>query len=369
MSEGLSNIWHTQFFFRKSIVRMSSTEEWKQQLSKAKCGILVVVQNKTRMHMERIAHNVNTGIWRKEPPQFIGPESIAEFGTESTGLLGTKTDGYVTYKYLEGEKKDSLIRSYNFVKFTWNGSMMGTPQLAEEKVEGNGNYYFNVTRTSPSKNVVVWLITEKLMDASYQQQLYMQTQISGFNAIPRNTSPVVQQLTQPQFHAPPAETDDKRLDREILAKLTAKAEEGLPETLDNRTGLNVYYHMALQFWEQGMQAKKAGDTERAYILFLKFTTMLLERIPTHLSYQNARHDNDKAACRAKCPRVMQDMEAMQAEIIAVKKREMAMNPVTHIVLPDVPTGQRVVPTGQPGNVTAAPPQNTLPNNRTLEYTS
>lgn len=64
------------------------------------------------------------GKWRKEPPQFLTPQQYIEFGSESTGThSGFGIEGHVTYKYIEGENKNSLMRSYNFIKVTWANKM------------------------------------------------------------------------------------------------------------------------------------------------------------------------------------------------------------------------------------------------------
>jgi len=321
------------------------SEEWKDRILK-KGGLVITLRNNTQMHMERIVSNLNCGVWRKEPPMTINPESVIEFGCEYSGTFNGKVEGNITYKYIEGEIKGSLTRSYNFIKCSWNSSS-SSQTFSEEKIDGFGNYFFTLQRSLSSKNSVMWTIQQMLlssqMNQNSQSSMLNQSILNQPNVV--LNVPTIRQQQQHFAQNPQlvmSDSEKQKIEKEIIAKMNKMAEMDLPKSLDNQTGLNVYYRNALTFWEQGIQAKKSGDTERAYILYLKFTTFLLERIPMHINYSNSRYDNEKLECRSKCPKVIQDMEIMQKEILEKKIRELVNDRVTQqneiqsLGLPDVP---------------------------------
>jgi hypothetical protein len=44
-------------------------------------------------------------------------------------------------------------------------------------------------------------------------------------------------------------SDNKTIGTDVIAALNKEAEDSIP-AIDNKTGLNVYYHLAQQMWEQ-----------------------------------------------------------------------------------------------------------------------
>jgi hypothetical protein len=74
---------------------------------------------------------------------------------------------------------------------------------------------------------------------------------------------------------------------------------------------------------QANMAKKIGDLETAYILYMKFTTFVLQSLPTHLSYNATRFDDEKVASRTKCVKALKELEVMQDQIIQRHNQEMA----------------------------------------------
>lgn len=85
--------------------------------------------------------------------------------------------------------------------------------------------------------------------------------------------------------------------KDIIRQIAEEAEHSLP-VIDNKTGLNNYYYLANQWWEAGNRAKKTGDIKTAYLNYMKFVTFVLDKIPTHLSYNLGKFADDKTAARA-----------------------------------------------------------------------
>jgi len=139
---------------------------------------------------------------------------------------------------------------------------------------------------------------------------------------------------------------DQDLRNQTIQELNQQAEKALPP-IDNHTGLNIYYHMAQQWWEQGNLARKTGDLDTAYVCYMKFTTFVLEKLPGHLSYQNSKFADDKTSARAKCIKVLKELENIQAQIVPKRKeKNVTENPEltfpqvpTSIMFPSVPTFQ------------------------------
>jgi hypothetical protein len=48
--------------------------------------------------------------------------------------------------------------------------------------------------------------------------------------------------------------EEVKITQETLQQLNAEAEKDIP-IVDNKVGVNVYYHMAQQFWEQVLASK------------------------------------------------------------------------------------------------------------------
>jgi len=137
--------------------------------------------------------------------------------------------------------------------------------------------------------------------------------IEGSNppVIEVSNPPVVERVLTP--------AEENKIGAEIIAELNEQAEEEMP-VIDNKTGINIYYHIAQQYWEQGITAKRLGDVERAYIMFMKYTVFILQHLPSHMSYNLSRFDNDKISARSKCNKVLKDLESLQAAIIADRKK-------------------------------------------------
>jgi len=97
--------------------------------------------------------------------------------------------------------------------------------------------------------------------------------------------------------------------------------------------------MAAQWWENGTRAKKNGDIATAYHELMKFTTFVLQRLPSHLSYNLGKFEEDKVGARAKCIRVFEDLEAMQPKLVEMKMKERSLNLLQQI--PSVPPDHRL----------------------------
>jgi len=259
----------------------------------------LILNNKTTKSMERISFAVNVGSWVKEPPPFISAESFGEFASEYAG--------FVIYKYIVGQ---SVLPNspYNYVKCSWSapGADFRRTYL-EEKGDGIHGFFFDLQKL-PHNNSVVWQIAEKL--AAIPQQPPQQ---------------VVSSAMDPR---------EKQIENEIIAMMNKQAEQNMP-TLDNRTGVNNYYYVANQWFDQATQARKFGDIETAYILFLKYTTFILHKIPSHLSYNLPRFAEDRSSARARCVKIMKDLESLQRQVIEKKKKEMTNQDM--IALPEIPS--------------------------------
>eukprot|EP00027_Filamoeba_sp_ATCC50430_P009413 CAMPEP_0168544010 /NCGR_PEP_ID=MMETSP0413-20121227/2196_1 /TAXON_ID=136452 /ORGANISM="Filamoeba nolandi, Strain NC-AS-23-1" /LENGTH=415 /DNA_ID=CAMNT_0008574011 /DNA_START=28 /DNA_END=1271 /DNA_ORIENTATION=+ len=158
------------------------------------------------------------------------------------------------------------------------------------------------------------------------------------------TTPVVPsqppQTSQPSQPAPKPNNSglnayqQKILDG-YLDSLNQKSEEEMPP-IDGHTGINIYYHMAQTWWDQGNHARKNGNLEDAYILFMRYMTFVLERIPAHMSYGLMKNDDYRSAAKAKCVKLMKELEPMQQQLVEAKKKELLDNP-TGLAFPSVPS--------------------------------
>jgi hypothetical protein len=57
------------------------SEQWKAELARASRSVLISVTNTTQRLLEKVEHQLLSGIWRKEPPKFIQPGRCVEFGS------------------------------------------------------------------------------------------------------------------------------------------------------------------------------------------------------------------------------------------------------------------------------------------------
>lgn len=88
-------------------------------------------------------------------------------------------------------------------------------------------------------------------------------------------------------------------------------------------------------------------------MFMRYMTFVLEKLPVHMSYALMKNDDYKSAAKAKCVKLMKELEPMQLQLVAAKKQELLDNP-TGFQFPSVPSSHSTPPPNNP------PPNN--PNN-------
>jgi len=110
------------------------------------------------------------------------------------------------------------------------------------------------------------------------------------------------------------EVDSKiRSNKNIIAELNALAETNIPIVRDSQA-IAVLYKSADNLLQQAIVAHKSGNLEKAYVLYLRFTNFVLSRLPAHISYNHNCNIDDKATYRAKCVKVVKELENLQAQI-------------------------------------------------------
>eukprot|EP01114_Cavostelium_apophysatum_P015182 TRINITY_DN4086_c0_g1_i1.p1 TRINITY_DN4086_c0_g1~~TRINITY_DN4086_c0_g1_i1.p1 ORF type:complete len:271 (-),score=33.45 TRINITY_DN4086_c0_g1_i1:31-843(-) len=102
--------------------------------------------------------------------------------------------------------------------------------------------------------------------------------------------------------------------KDVIAELNRLGESNLP-TINGSTALPVIYHAADGLLQQASVALKSKDYERSYVYYMKFTSFVLKVIPTHPSYMNDSNADLRTSYRAKCGRVLKDLEWLQQEIL------------------------------------------------------
>lgn len=106
---------------------------------------------------------------------------------------------------------------------------------------------------------------------------------------------------------------------------------------------------------QGNFARKNGNMEEAYVLFMRYMTFVLEKLPAHMSYALMKNDDYKSAAKSKCVKLMKELEPMQQQLVESKRQELLDNP-TGFQFPSVPSPHSNTSSNNP------PPNNPPPNN-------
>eukprot|EP01105_Mastigella_eilhardi_P012303 TRINITY_DN2822_c0_g1_i3.p1 TRINITY_DN2822_c0_g1~~TRINITY_DN2822_c0_g1_i3.p1 ORF type:complete len:174 (-),score=46.69 TRINITY_DN2822_c0_g1_i3:113-634(-) len=115
--------------------------------------------------------------------------------------------------------------------------------------------------------------------------------------------------------APPLEQLDLMLSTtgevRLVSDLRQEAEESVP-TISNACPLPAYLKEASRIFEQATANRIKGDAEHAYVQFVRFVLLVLERIPTHLEFQST--NEEYAALQLKCKRALWEAERLQAAL-------------------------------------------------------
>jgi len=94
-----------------------------------------------------------------------------------------------------------------------------------------------------------------------------------------------------------------------VKELAEKSVADLPR-IDHKIDVKKYFHSGLSMLQQARIYRLEGDLEQAYMLYMKFCTLMIERLPKHRGYKDA------TAERAK---MKQHVEKILGEMEAVKK--------------------------------------------------
>ncbi|PRP79346.1 hypothetical protein PROFUN_12947 [Planoprotostelium fungivorum] len=313
-------------------------ESWRNEMQKGGKGVELYIVNHTYKLMERLEYSVNSsGGWRKEPPRFIEPGKVAHFGCDSSTL--SILTGHVTYR---------LLPEDNFVRLMWSVPLVGQRTQSEALRDGLNGVTIDIEHNC-SGNLMSWKIctneTEEdpavltsqasaiyaeriqslVLPKMLPQETYIEQKASMNQHSTKSPEPTPHTVTAPNGShynvnivkpsAPASRGPGK------LEKLNARGSEGLPN-VENSIGLNNYYHLGNQLWDAALSAKRGGDKEGQYVNLMKYTTLVLHKIPRHISYQLGRFDDDRVASRQKCMKALQEMETLQE---AFSKEDDAVN--------------------------------------------
>ena len=112
-------------------------------------SVKVAVTNQTDKTLRKLGAQLEHGIWVKEPPDTIEPNSTVKWESESRGIM-TGTEGWAQYE---------IVGVPESAKFKWNNPYIGrntyahdTPPGYEIRFEGGGGdnttiiFFLNVTK-------------------------------------------------------------------------------------------------------------------------------------------------------------------------------------------------------------------------------
>jgi len=96
-------------------------ETWKVQMQKAQRSVLFNINNTTDFILRLNSAETHNGIWSLEPVKEILPQTEADFGAESQGLLGTA--GVFSYTIIDRKREVGPT----IINFSWKIGLFGDP--------------------------------------------------------------------------------------------------------------------------------------------------------------------------------------------------------------------------------------------------
>jgi len=196
----------------------------------------------------QLVDSLSNGIeFAVKPAEYIQPNSWAP--------MSSKFEAYATYRFII--PNEDIKKGYNGVKLMWSkAGFEGHRNFVEEKRDGFSNFNFDINKTG-NRNIVIWEFVTKVVVSP-----------------PNNTNIVPAPSMKKSNHR---ETATK-----LLSEYTAHAEGSLPK-IDNLVGINNYYFMAFQWYEQGNNALKAKDIfNRIFFFFHEIYHIHFRKItPSH----------------------------------------------------------------------------------------
>ena len=102
--------------------------------------------------------------------------------------------------------------------------------------------------------------------------------------------------------------------KERLRVYNDQAEGGARQIfIDPNATIKRYMHAAAELIRQGKECASEGDTDRAYVMLLRFTIFYLERLPEHPNFKAAP---EKKALTKECLAALDQVEELKKELLA-----------------------------------------------------
>ena len=93
-----------------------------------------------------------------------------------------------------------------------------------------------------------------------------------------------------------------------------KLNECASVTMNADFGLQLWYRTASQTIKQAVALDREHESTKAYVLYMRFVTLVLQELPRHPNYGDPATTRQQQAFRKKCSDVLDRLEALKGKI-------------------------------------------------------